>query len=87
MASQQKKVKKLMTGKVISDKMDKTIVVATDQFYKDARFHKYAKRTKKYVVHDAQSQAKAGDIVEFYEGRPLSKTKCMYLEKIIKPAV
>lgn len=82
-----KKEKKLLTGTVVSDKMEKTIIVATDQFFKDPRFHKYAKRTKKYRVHDAQSKAKVGDTVEFYEGRPVSKTKCMYLEKVIKPAV
>lgn len=76
-----------LTGVVLSDKMDKTIIVITERLVKDARFYKYVKKKKKYKVHDSSSEAKIGDVVEFYEGRPVSKDKFMYLKRVIKPAV
>lgn len=74
----------LYTGKVVSDKMDKTIVVETKRMVKNPRFHKIVTRNKKYKVHDEQEVAKMGDIVEFCESRPLSKTKYMQLVRIVK---
>jgi len=71
-------------GKVVSDKMDKTVVVETTRTFKHPRFHKTLRKTKKYKVHDEQGLAKTGDIIEFYEGRPVSKTKYMYLSRIVK---
>jgi len=76
--------KRVYTGTVVSDKMDKTVVVSMDITFKHPRFGKILRRTKKYKVHDEQSQAKMGDVVEFYQGRPLSKTKYMYLSKVLK---
>jgi len=76
--------KRLYTGEVVSDKMEKTIVVAVVRTFKDKRFHKVLHATKKYKVHDENGQAKVGDTVEFYEGRPLSKTKYMYLARILR---
>lgn len=83
----QNKIKstKTMVGEVISDKMHKTIVVTVERTYKNAHVHKVMKTFKKYKVHDEQETAHVGDIVEFYEGRPVSKTKYMYLARIIKP--
>ena len=78
------KQKRLFEGVVVSDKMDKTIVVQVKQTYKHPEFHKILRRTKAYKVHDEMNQAKAGDIVEFYEGRPVAKTKYMYLSRIVK---
>lgn len=78
--------KRLYTGEVVSDKMDKTIVVKIERTFKHAVFHKTVRRFKKFKVHDENGQAKVGDVVEFYEGRPLSKTKFMYLERVIKPS-
>ena len=78
------KDKKLFVGEVVSDKMDKTIVVKYDRAFKHEKFHKIVRSSKKYKVHDAQEQAKIGDKVEFYEGAPLSKTKFMYLHRVIK---
>lgn len=72
-------------GEVISDKMDKTVVVKTDRTFMHPRFHKIVSKTKNYKVHDEREEAKVGDKVEFYEGRPMSKTKYMYLARIIKP--
>jgi small subunit ribosomal protein S17 len=74
---------RIYTGEVVSDKMQKTIVVKTVQTYKDSRFHKVRRKFKKYKVHDAQGLAKIGDTVEFFEGRPLSKTKYMYLARVV----
>ena len=74
----------LYEGEVISDKMDKTVVVVTSRTVRHPRFQKVMRISKKYKVHDEQKVAKVGDVVEFYEGRPVSKTKYMYLSRIIK---
>ncbi len=71
-------------GEVISNKMDKTIVVKTTRTYTNDRFHKVMRSFKKYKVHDADEQARLGDIVEFFEGRPVSKTKYMYLSRVLE---
>lgn len=77
------KTKQLFEGKVVSDKMDKTIVVETEQTYIHPKFRKILRKTKSYKVHDEDNQAKTGDIVRFYQCRPLAKTKYMYLAAII----
>jgi small subunit ribosomal protein S17 len=84
---EEKTIKKSMvyTGEVVSDKMNKTIVVNTRRTLMHPRFHKIVSVNKKYKVHDENEEANIGDIVEFYEGRPKSKTKYMYLSRIIKP--
>ena len=79
-----KEKKKTYTGKVISDKMDKTIVVKTERTFQQQRFKKFVRQEKKYKVHDELKQAKEGDIVVFSEGRPHSKTKYMYLKKVLR---
>lgn len=83
MTTSDKKTKRTWTGIVVSDKMDKTIVVKVTRTYMNPLVHKVVKSTKKYKVHDEKNEAKPGDIVEFYEGRPASKTKCMYLSRVI----
>lgn len=80
------KTKRIYTGEVVSDKMDKTIVVKVTRTHKDPSFHKILRSSKKYKVHDEKGLAKIGDKVEFYEGRPVSKDKCMYLSRIINNA-
>jgi small subunit ribosomal protein S17 len=84
---EEKVIKKSMVyqGEVISDGMDKTIVVNTKRTVMHPRFHKIVTVNKKYKVHDEKEEANVGDYVEFYEGRPKSKTKYMYLARIIKP--
>lgn len=79
--------KHLLMGTVVSDKMDKTIVVEMTRIVKHPLIKKTMRRIKKYKVHDAEEIARVGDVVEFYEGRPVSKTKCMYLFRIIKSSV
>jgi small subunit ribosomal protein S17 len=75
--------KRLLEGKVVSDKMDKTIVVETVQTYIHPKFRKILRKTKSYKVHDENNQAKVGDVVRFFQCRPLAKTKYMYLAEIV----
>jgi len=77
----------LYLGEVVSDKMAKTILVKVMKIFEDDRYHKIVRTIKKYAVHDEEGQAKKGDFVEFYEGRPLSKTKYMYLARVVGSAV
>ena len=77
------KTKQLFEGKVISDKMDKTIVVEIEQTYIHPKFRKILRKTKSYKVHDEKNAAKIGDVVRFYQCRPLAKTKYMHLDEII----
>ena len=79
-------VKKTLVGKVVSDKMEKTVVVEYSRTFKHQTLHKTMRSTKKYKVHDEQETAQVGDTVEFYEGRPVSKTKYMYLSRIVERA-
>ena len=73
-----------ITGKVVSDKMDKTITVTKDDIKKHSRYKKYIKRTSKYHAHDENNEAQVGDVVEIVESRPYSKTKKFVLERVIK---
>ena len=75
--------KQLFEGKVVSDKMDKTIVVEMEQTYIHPKFRKILRKTKSYKVHDEKNAAKIGDIVRFYQCRPLAKTKYMCLADIV----
>ena len=79
-----KEQKYIYKGIVVSDKMDKTIVVKAERDYIHRLLGKVMRTTKKYKVHDEKQVAKTGDIVEFYEGRPASKTKYMYLKRVVK---
>lgn len=66
---------KILKGTVVSDKMDKTVVVAVTRFVKHPKYQKYLKSIKKYKVHSEDNAAKVGDSVSIVEGRPLSKEK------------
>lgn len=78
--------KKTRVGVVVSDKMNKTRVVAVDRVLLHPIFKKYYKRTKNYKVHDPDNVTKTGDQVEIIECRPLSKTKKWALKGIIRKA-
>ena len=78
------KPKHVMTGEVVSDKMEKTIVVSVERSYTHPRYNKVMRSSKKYKVHDELEVAQVGDMVESYEGRPASKTKYMYLSRVMK---
>jgi len=65
----------VLKGVVISDKMDKTVVVSVSRFIKHPKYGKYYKVNKKYKVHDEENKCKMGDKVEITETRPISKDK------------
>ena len=71
-------------GEVVSDKMDKTVVVAIENRSPHPKYGKIVVRTKKYKVHDAENQCQIGDRVRIKETRPLSKTKRWTVEEIIE---
>jgi small subunit ribosomal protein S17 len=75
MEKQIKKTNKILSGKVVSDKMDKTIVVAVSRFVEHKKYGKRIKITKKYKAHDENNSKKVGDTVEIEETRPISKDK------------
>lgn len=66
---------KTLSGTVVSDKMDKTIVVSVTRFEKHPKYKKYMKISKKYKAHDENGTAKIGDNVTIQETRPISKDK------------
>jgi small subunit ribosomal protein S17 len=79
--------RKVQIGKVVSDKMDKTIVVAVETYKKHSLYHKRIKYTKKFKAHDETNDAKIGDTVRIMETRPLSKDKTWRLVDIVEKAV
>lgn len=79
-------LRKTRVGRVISDKMDKTVVVAIEDNVKHPTYGKIIKRTAKIHAHDANNECGIGDRVEVMETRPLSKTKRWRLVQIIEKA-
>ena len=79
--------RKVYVGKVVSAKCDKTITVMVETYRKHPLYGKRVKYSKKFTAHDEQNVAKAGDIVEIMETRPLSATKRYRLVKIVQEAV
>jgi small subunit ribosomal protein S17 len=79
-------LKRTLIGKVVSDKMDKTVTVEIERQMKHPLYGKIIKRTKKYHAHDEQNSAKAGDVVEITESRPISKTKSWTVTRVVQEA-
>ena len=79
--------RKLYTGRVVSDKMDKTITVVVETYKKHSLYGKRVNYSKKFKAHDEQNEAKIGDIVRIMETRPLSATKRFRLTEIVEKAV
>lgn len=75
MEKKTKKTNKTLKGVVVSDKMDKTIVVEVSRFVEHKKYGKRIKKTKKYKAHDEDNSKKIGDLVEIEETKPLSKDK------------
>ena len=80
----ERNIRKYFTGTVVSDNMDKTIVVSVDTFGTAKLYKKRVKKSHKFHVHDENNTAKVGDVVKFMETRPLSKTKCYILVEVVK---
>ena len=81
-----RELRKVRVGKVVSDKMDKTIVVAIEDNVKHPKYGKVIKRTMKVHAHDEANGCGVGDVVTVMETRPLSKTKRWRLVEIIEKA-
>ncbi len=79
-------LRKVRQGVVVSDKMDKTIVVAAKFKEKHPIYGKFVQKTKKYHAHDEKNEAHEGDTVQIMETRPLSRTKRWRLVQIIEKA-
>lgn len=75
-----------LIGKVVSSKMDKTVVVAVDRLVEHPLFHKILRRTKKVYAHDEENRCNAGDTVRVIETRPLSKLKRWRVSAILERA-
>ncbi|GIV05324.1 MAG: hypothetical protein KatS3mg016_0899 [Fimbriimonadales bacterium] len=78
--------RKVRVGVVVSDKMDKTVVVAVMRSYRHPIYKKTIRRTKKYMAHDEQNQCRVGDRVEIVETRPLSRHKRWRVRRILERA-
>ncbi len=83
MENKRKTIKKLK-GVVVSDKMDKTIVIKVDRLAEHPRYKKRVRISKKFKAHDEKNEARIGDFVEISQSRPISKDKKWKLESIIK---
>ena len=83
----ERNLRKTRVGKVVSNKMDKTIVVAIEDHVKHPLYKKIVKRTYKLKAHDENNVAKEGDIVRIMETRPLSATERFRLVEVVEEAV
>ncbi|EJL39273.1 30S ribosomal protein S17 [Brevibacillus agri] len=83
----ERNMRRSVVGRVVSDKMDKTIVVLVETYKTHPLYGKRVKYSKKFKAHDENNTAKVGDIVELMETRPLSKDKRFRLVRIVEEAV
>jgi small subunit ribosomal protein S17 len=84
---EERNLRKVMVGKVVSDKMDKTVVVAVETSVRHKVYNKIVKRTYKLKAHDESNECKVGDTVKVMETRPLSKDKRWRVVEIMERAV
>ena len=82
--SENKEKLRTISGRVVSDKMDKTITVMVERLVKHPIYGKFIKRSTKYMAHDETNQAKQGDIVSITSCRPLSKNKTFKLVSVLE---
>lgn len=79
-------LRKERQGIVVSNRMDKTIVVQIERRVRHAKYGKFVKRRTRFYAHDAENVCNVGDVVRIMETRPLSKTKCWRLVEIVERA-
>ena len=84
--SAENKVQRTIVGRVVSDKMDKTVSVAIERTIKHPVYGKYIRRTSKVMAHDATNECKAGDRVAISECKPISKNKAWAVVNIVERA-
>ena len=80
-------MKRQLIGTVVSDKMDKTVVVQTERLVKHRLYEKYIRRRAKFSAHDAENSCRIGDKVLITESRPLSRTKRWRVSEVLEKAV
>ena len=85
-AETQNSISRRLTGRVVSDKMDKTVTVLVERKVKHALYGKFVTRSRKYHAHDEQNEFHPGDVVMIEECRPLSKTKAWRVVKVLEKA-
>jgi len=78
--------RKVRLGQVVSDKMDKTAVVAVNRLVRHRQYKRYVKRTSRFKVHDEKNECRVGDVVRIAETRPLSKDKRWRLVEVVRRA-
>ena len=79
-----KKNQQPLTGKVLSNKMDKTVVVRVDDIIKHTTYQKYIKQYRKFLAHDETNQCQVGDVVVISQAKPYSRRKAWRVDKIIE---
>lgn len=83
----EEKNKRALIGRVVSDKMDKTVTVLVERRVKHPIYDKIIVQSKKYHAHNEGNEAKTGDLVEIQESRPVSKTKAWAVSKLLQKAI
>ena len=86
MSEDTKKARRTFVGRVVSDKMDKTVSVAIERLIKHPVYGKYIRRTTKVLAHDAANECKPGDRVAISECRPISKNKSWTVVNVVERA-
>lgn len=86
MSEENKKQTRTLVGRVISDKMDKTVSVAVERLIKHPMYGKYIRRTTKVLAHDANNECKPGDRVAISECKPISKNKAWAVVNVVERA-
>ena len=82
-----KRIKRQVTGTVLSNRMDKTVIVLAERLMKHKVYHKYIKRRARYAAHDENNLCNIGDKVQITESRPISRRKRWRVSKIVERAV
>jgi small subunit ribosomal protein S17 len=87
MSAETSKLARTLVGRVVSNKMDKTVTVQVERRVKHPVYGKYVVRTTKYHAHDETNHVNEGDLVEIAETRPISKTKTWTVKRVVQQAV
>jgi len=87
MSAESGKLARTLVGRVVSNKMNKTVTIRVERRVKHPVYGKYVVRTTKYHAHDETNQVNEGDLVEIAETRPISKTKTWTVKRIVREAI
>jgi small subunit ribosomal protein S17 len=86
MTEEAKKPSKMLTGRIVSDKMDKTVTVLVERRVPHEMYGKIVTRSKKYHAHDEKNEYHEGDLVEIEQSRPISRTKAWRVARLLEKA-